>query len=357
MPKYVNPSGLAHYDEKIKEVINKVDTSTNTKVTQTPTSSNETYPLLLSPTGQTSEANTTSYFNSDVVLNPSTKTISANIDGNAETATKAVQDGDGNTITTTYAKGTPEFTESTERNNIESKESMSTILGKVKKYFTDLKSHAFNALANNLTTTTEGYALDATQGKALQDKIGSTDISAIGDGTTTGAISSLNSNLDSYKSYISTNYMYRGDTRLNSVGWYRIMVISTTESMQSCCIRLNFSIGNNWFYQSPTYIDFDVIIRHVVSGKQNICLPSGTAADRDLSFSKFRVYHSSITKKYYIDVYYTRSDINDCGIHITNKSPSPNWSVGYSPQTFISVDDTISDDCVLDLEYTFKADS
>lgn len=201
--KYVTPSGLTHYDEKIKEVINKVDTSTNTKVTQTPTSSNETYPLLLSPTGQTSEVNTTSYFNSDVVLNPSTKTISANIDGNAETATKAVQDGDGNTITTTYVKETPEFTESTERNNIESKESMSTILGKVKKYFTDLKSHAFNALANNLTTTTEGYALDATQGKALQDKIGSTDISAIGDGTATGAISSLNSNLGKKANYIT----------------------------------------------------------------------------------------------------------------------------------------------------------
>lgn len=201
--KYVTPSGLAHYDEKIKEVIDEVDTSTNTKVTQTPTSSNEAYPLLLSPTGQTSEVNTTSYFNSDVVLNPSTKTISANIDGNAETATKAVQDGDGNTITTTYVKETPEFTESTERNNIESKESMSTILGKVKKYFTDLKSHAFNALANNLTTTTEGYALDATQGKALQDKIGSTDISAIGGGTLTGAVSSLNSNLGKKANYIT----------------------------------------------------------------------------------------------------------------------------------------------------------
>lgn len=84
--KYINPSGLAHYDEKIKEVIDKVDTSTNTKVTQTPTSTDASYPLLLSPSGQTQETNTTSYFNSGVVLNPSTKTISANIDGNAKTA-------------------------------------------------------------------------------------------------------------------------------------------------------------------------------------------------------------------------------------------------------------------------------
>lgn len=150
--------------------------------------------------------------------------------------------------------------------------------------------------------------------------------------------------------------MYRGDIGLNSVGWYRIIVIFISHSMESCCIRLNFSIGNNWYNQSPTYIDFDVIIRHVVSVKQNICLPSNFQ-NAGLSFSKFRVYHNSTTKKYYIDVYYTRSDINDCGIHITNKSPAPNWSVGYSPQTFISVDDTISDDCVLDLEYTFTADS
>ena len=111
--KYVSSSGLTHYDEKIKKVIDEVDTSTNTKVTQTPTSTDASYPLLLSPSGQTQETNTTSYFNSGVVLNPSTKTISADIDGNAKTATsatsaatatKATQDGDGNVIADTYAE-------------------------------------------------------------------------------------------------------------------------------------------------------------------------------------------------------------------------------------------------------------
>ena len=37
-------------------------------------------------------------------------------------------------------------------------------------------------IANNLVTSTSGYALDATQGKVLSDKIGSADISAIGGG-------------------------------------------------------------------------------------------------------------------------------------------------------------------------------
>lgn len=98
----------------------------------------------------------------------------------------------------------PEFELAAERANIESKESMFAILGKIKKYFTDLKAHAFKSPANNLTTTTTGYALDATQGKALQDKLGSTDISAIGDGTVTNAINTINSNLSSNLKYIKT---------------------------------------------------------------------------------------------------------------------------------------------------------
>lgn len=99
---------------------------------------------------------------------------------------------------------TPTFTQATTRANIASGESTKTILGKIKKYFTDLKTHAFNVPANNLTTTTTGYALDATQGKALQDKLGSTDISEIGDGTVTNAISTINSNLSSNLKYIKT---------------------------------------------------------------------------------------------------------------------------------------------------------
>lgn len=60
--------------------------NTDTKVTQTVTSSNAAYPLLLAPSGQTSTATTTSYFDSGVTLNPSTNTIAANISGNAATA-------------------------------------------------------------------------------------------------------------------------------------------------------------------------------------------------------------------------------------------------------------------------------
>ena len=62
--------------------------NTDTKVTQTVTTSNAAYPLLLAPSGQTATTTTTSYFDSGVTLNPSTNTIAANVSGNAATATK-----------------------------------------------------------------------------------------------------------------------------------------------------------------------------------------------------------------------------------------------------------------------------
>lgn len=62
------------------------DNDTNTKVTQTPTSDNKTYPLLLAPTGQTNTTTTQTYFDSGVTLNPSNNTIAANISGKANTS-------------------------------------------------------------------------------------------------------------------------------------------------------------------------------------------------------------------------------------------------------------------------------
>ena len=65
----------------------------------------------------------------------------------------------------------PKFTEASTRSNIVSGENLSTMFGKIKKWFTDLKSHAFKDLVNNLTTETTGSALDASQGKILKDEV------------------------------------------------------------------------------------------------------------------------------------------------------------------------------------------
>lgn len=66
--------------------------------------------------------------------------------------------GDAETILTEYAQGVkdvknPQFTEAGTRNNIASGESYKTIFGKIKKFFSDLKTVAFTGSYNDLSNT------------------------------------------------------------------------------------------------------------------------------------------------------------------------------------------------------------
>lgn len=72
---------------------------------------------------------------------------------------------DGNISDTTVT-----FADTTTRANLVSGEKVSASFRKIKKWFADLKSFAFKDLVNNLTTSTTGNALDASQGKILKDK-------------------------------------------------------------------------------------------------------------------------------------------------------------------------------------------
>lgn len=65
----------------------------------------------------------------------------------------------------------PEFTIASTRENINTKESLPILFGKIKKWFYDLKPYVFNDLVTNTTTTNSGSPLDATVGKILYDKI------------------------------------------------------------------------------------------------------------------------------------------------------------------------------------------
>lgn len=62
------------------------------------------------------------------------------------------------------------FEQAATRENKASNERFDVILGKIKKWFADMKDAAFKSVANNLTTQIEGSVLDARQGKALNDK-------------------------------------------------------------------------------------------------------------------------------------------------------------------------------------------
>ncbi|MCC8156372.1 MAG: hypothetical protein LIO54_03735, partial [Oscillospiraceae bacterium] len=74
------------------------DNNTDTKVTQTLTSSHASYPLLLAPSGQTATTTTTANFGTAFQANPSTGTLTAStfsgaLSGNATTATTATKLG------------------------------------------------------------------------------------------------------------------------------------------------------------------------------------------------------------------------------------------------------------------------
>ena len=130
---------------------------------------------------------------------------------------------------------TTEFSQASNRTNLISGEAIKTSLGKIMKYFTDLKGAAFAAIANNLTTTTAGSVLDATQGKALDGKI--TDLSSeIGDVNTNlqtkvndalSSIASLNTDLATVNS--SIDYLYGTVVNLDSsIGYLQSGFISVT---------------------------------------------------------------------------------------------------------------------------------
>lgn len=84
--------------------IELTDNNTDTKVTQTVTTTNANYPLLLAPSGQTTTTTTTSYFGTDLTFNPSTKTLKTKqFEGNlAGSAVRRYVYGEDSNVTTNY---------------------------------------------------------------------------------------------------------------------------------------------------------------------------------------------------------------------------------------------------------------
>lgn len=164
----------------------------------------------------------------------------------------------------------PTFTTATSRTNINSGESQSIIMGKIKKWLADLGTAAFCSVVNNLTTTAEGSVLDARQGKNLSDALtklntlmGSTDISAIGGGTLTGAISELNSKAlkPFYSGYITNDPL----TIMLNTGLYLVTTYRSGGYKISSLSVLNIQVQNGAFlevlvkgedYDSSVKMDF-----------------------------------------------------------------------------------------------------
>ena len=99
------------------ELVGDINTDTNTKVTQSLTSTAAEYSILgMADAAATATKTNGTRFSTGITMNPSTNTITATtfkgaLSGNAATATKATQDASGNTITSYYApKASPALT-------------------------------------------------------------------------------------------------------------------------------------------------------------------------------------------------------------------------------------------------------
>lgn len=161
----------------------------------------------------------------------------------------------------------PEFTVAAKRENIASKEKMPKILGKIAKFFTDLKTVAFSgkyndldgkpAIVNNNTTTEPGSALDARQANPNIE------------GTMAANIQQINSNLNSKFQIINpdgiTKNFYYEKSIGNAGGWFRFFKItyfSETGAQGAAYNHFNVTISQVFNNGLGGNCNFDIIEEH-----------------------------------------------------------------------------------------------
>ena len=123
------------------------------------------------------------------------------------------------------AESTVSFSQAAERTNIEATDNVKGIFGKVKKWFADLKPHAFSNPTNNLLATEPGTALDAVQGKALNDMITAVNLARLSG----KQYSTLVNLVEATATDISVPHYFRfkdlgGFVLGKANAWYRILV-------------------------------------------------------------------------------------------------------------------------------------
>ena len=109
----------------------------------------------------------------------------------ADAANKAAETVDN--IVVDFGNTPITFTQAAARENIASGETVITAFGKISKWFADLGNSAvaaFKRIANNLTTTQDGYVLDARQGKSLSDRIG--ELNALATSNKSSIVNAIN---------------------------------------------------------------------------------------------------------------------------------------------------------------------
>lgn len=170
--------------------------------------------------------------------------------------------GDASNMTNT-------FTRASSRTQLVSGESLKTSLGKIMKWFADLKTVAFTGkytdlsekpvipsgtaaacgVVNNLTTTVAGYVLDARQGKVLKDEINTLNGSL---GATNNNVAQLQQNIANImpgSTYIDIPNPYTAGRD----GWAFLTVTGTNEG------HVGLICSNGFSYTQP-YLKKDAVV-------------------------------------------------------------------------------------------------
>ena len=200
------------------------------------------------------------------------------------------------------------FEQAETRENIESGETLGTLFGKIKKWFTQLGEAAFNAVANNLTTELEGSVLDARQGKVIADRLDEDEMTISGHTSLLSAhstsISSLTSSVSANASAISSqgSRISAIETTINSgkIASYVGMVIYSTKLDTAAKVKAIYG-GTTWTQlqgrvligASSTYANGSTGGAASVSYK-----PSGTVGGHTLTVSEIPSHKHAVFGTY-----------------------------------------------------------
>lgn len=194
----------------------------------------------------------------------------------------------------------PKFTEAKERKNLTSGEKIHLMLGKISRFFSDMKAIAFSGsyndlvdkpkiptVLNNQTTTEEGYALDARQANPNID------------GTLAKQISDLNGSLNilpievekTSSKAVYNSYEFFRIGHIGHIGWYNMWLtygsIQGTDKLEEVLFKFPEDISVRFItggacsaYGETTHGGIDSII---YSTDHTICVRAAGAINQTFS--------------------------------------------------------------------------
>ena len=163
------------------------------------------------------------------------------------------------------------FTPASTRQNLSVGDTIKQAFGKIYKWFADLGAAAFQAVANNCTTTAAGSVLDARQGKTLYDRIGELNqLATSAKGSVVDAINELNSKIIKVNTGTGTEIRYPIYSGLRFLGLISAMGASGINGPSPTIFVVEINYDATACKLTPIYKADNVILTAEISGEEVI---------------------------------------------------------------------------------------